>query len=127
MAKLLLPESLAEQFAGGLLAIIRTDGEINPTESMALQRVLAELVDGSIDIADAMMAHVTPHTLAKAIRDAAGSAYRGQSVSAADDIAKGFVAAAVRVAESDAGLSARETTAINNFAHVLGVPPIGRG
>lgn len=120
MPKVVLTQEIAEQFAGALLAVVRTDHEIQPSEGRAIQDVIAELVEGAtIDFADVMLLRVTPDTFAQAVREAGGGAYRGPSVSPSEAIAKAFTIAAQRVAGSDGELTSHEATVVNRYLAAL--------
>ncbi len=121
MGKLRLTEELAIKFVGGLLSVVRVDGEIGPQESMALQRVLPDVLDQEVDIADAMFAHVTPTVLAKAVHAAKGASYRELPLSSPTEIGEEFVNAATQMADAVGGLAAREAGLINRYAAALGV------
>lgn len=120
MPKIVLTQEMAEQFAGALLAIVRTDNEIQPHEGRAVQEVMAEIVEGaSVDFADVMLLRVTPQTFAESVRKAGGSAYRGPSVSAPEEIARAYSEAARRVAGSDDDLTSHEMAVVNRYLEAL--------
>ena len=128
MSKLLLTDELAEQFVACLLTIVRSDDRIDPVESVALHRVIADTLGGAnVDFAKAMFMHVTLDSFAKAIKASGGSPYRGSSISPPEAIGKAFIEAAVQVADSGDGLTAKEVTKINRYARALGVKPVKIG
>ena len=122
MTKLMLPQELAEQFVGALLSILRSDGHVSASESLVLQRVVAEIIDGPVDYANALMLRVSPQTLAKAIhRATAASPYRSSAAVTHREVAIAFVDAARRLADAEGGLSVREDALIERYATALGL------
>ena len=124
MKNLLLTEDLAHALLGALLAVCRADGDATSEEMKAL-RIVGDELSGGVRYDNEWLlffSHVTPRSLAQAVRDAgAAGPFRGQAVSATHLIAQEFVHAAVRVALADGAINPDETRLICGFARELGI------
>ncbi len=122
MQNLLLTEELAHALLGALLAVCRADGDANVEELKALRTVGHALAGGVRYDNEWLLffSHVTPRSLAEAVRDAgAAGPFRGQAVSASHLIAQEFVTAAVLIARADGALNQEEIRLICSFAREL--------
>jgi tellurite resistance protein len=123
LRNLILTEDLAHAFLGALLAVCRADGDATPAEFEALRRIGDELGFRYDNEWLLFFSHVTPRSLAEAVRDASVQPFRSQGVSTRQEIAQEFVLAAVRVARVDGHLTGDEARLICSFARELGISP----
>jgi hypothetical protein len=119
---LLLDAALAQELVGGLLAVCRADGNVGH-ECFAELREIAREIAPAVRVDDAAFlldVHVTPRSLAQAVRERMPP-FRSSGQSGADDIARTFLRVALRAARVDGDLSEAEARAILSFAAALGV------
>jgi tellurite resistance protein len=123
LRNLLLTEDLAHALLGALLAVCRADGDATTAEFRALRHIGDELGFRYDNEWLLFFSHVTPRSLAEAVRDAAAQPFRSQAVSARQAIAQEFVIAAVKLAKVDGHLNTDEARSICGFARELGISP----
>jgi tellurite resistance protein len=119
MTHLFVSEELGDLFLGGLLAVARADGIVKPEEMEVLRSTAGDRGFRLPSDEDLLFAEdVTPEALARAVRSSAG-VYRA-GASTPDEIALGFLEAALRLSLADHELVMEEAAALREFAAALG-------
>jgi len=122
MTHLFVTTELSNLFLGGLLAVARADGIVKPEEMEALRTTALEKGFALPSDEDLLLAEdVTPEALATAVRASAGAVYR-TGASTPEEIALGFLEAALRLALADHELVIEEAVALRELAAALDAP-----
>ena len=111
MSDLKLTDEIAKLFAGALHAIARADGEIETTESVRLQSLVAARSNVEIDAEMLFFEQTTPESFGAGLRKHAADA---------NAVGLALVEDAVALATADGDLNSKEARAILRFARAAG-------
>jgi tellurite resistance protein len=117
MGELLLTDELRGTFLGALLAICRSDGEVNFEELNALESAAA---GNAYDQETLLFSQVTPLSFAEALNADHEGPFRAGGLPLQTVIAQHFVRAALAIGRADGELNEAELKAICAFAQALG-------
>ena len=104
-------DELGQAYAQALLAIARSDREINPEEANRVREVVAKRSAVAVDFEASFFGKLTPEALAEAATKANANGR---------EVGKWLVADAMALAATDHDVKSREAQTILRFARALG-------